>query len=303
MKHPYAIAVFEDKLYWSDWATHSIQSCDKFTGKNHHTLIKEKKDYIYGVHIFHSALKQRTSNPCSTAFCSDMCLLSGESYSCACSQDKTLSPDKHTCIEVEKKKLLVIGAGDMLLTVHHQKLGKHQVTALPVSFNEISAITFNSISGEILVADKQDKKIYTVSLENKNVQTLISTGIGQVGGMDFDYYSNNLYWTDIESGTVEILSLNTMMRKIILRDLEGEIPLDIALVPEDGIMFIAFQKPEQSVHIDRLHMDGQGGRTHVLEQGLIGPIINMLYDPGLQRIFFTDSHTGNIESTSVDGKI
>lgn len=189
----------------------------------------------------------------------------------------------------------------MLLLLQHQKLGKHQITALPISFKHISAIAYNSINGEIFIADKQDKKIYSLGFEDKESKTLISYGIGDVGGMDFDYYSNNLYWCDIELGTVEVLSLNTMTRKVILRDLQGEIPLDIALVPEEGIMFIAFQKAEHSVHIDRLLMDGSSGRTHVIEQGLIGPIVNLLYDAGLQRIFFADSHTGNIESTSIDG--
>lgn len=99
VKHPYAVAVFEDKLYWSDWTTHSIQMCDKFTGKNHHTLLKENKQYIYGIHVYHSVLKVNSGNPCATAFCSDLCLLSGpEGYSCACTQDKILSSDRHVCL-------------------------------------------------------------------------------------------------------------------------------------------------------------------------------------------------------------
>lgn len=301
VKHPYSIAVFEDKLYWSDWSTYSIQSCDKFTGKNHKTIVREKKEFIYGVHIFHSALKQRLNNPCKSAFCSDICLLSGMSYTCGCSEDKTLSADGHNCIEIEKKKLMVIGARDMLMVVQHQKLGKHHIIALPVSFSEISAITYNSLNGNIFVADKQEKKIYSVGIEDKESKILVSNGIGEITGMDFDYYSNILYWCDREMGTVEILSMNTMVRKVILHDLEGEKPVDIALIPDEEIMFVAFEKPHHGVHIDRLHMDGQGGRTHVIEQGLIGPFVNLLYDSGLQRVFFSDSHTGNIESTSKDG--
>lgn len=67
-------------------------------------------------------------------------------------------------------------------------------------------------------------------------------------------------------------------------------------------MFIAFKRPENTVHIDRIHMDGQGGRTHVVEQGLVGPKISLVYDSTLRRVFWTDSHTGNIEFTSVDGE-
>lgn len=45
-KHPFGIAVFEDKLYWSDWDTRSIESCNKFTGKNTEPLVQG--EYIYG---------------------------------------------------------------------------------------------------------------------------------------------------------------------------------------------------------------------------------------------------------------
>jgi hypothetical protein len=51
-KHPFGIAVFEDKLYWSDWDTMNIESCNKFTGKNFEPLIEA--EYVYGelINIF-----------------------------------------------------------------------------------------------------------------------------------------------------------------------------------------------------------------------------------------------------------
>ena len=97
VRHPYAVAVFENQLYWSDWHTHSIQVCNKFTGKNRHTIIKAK-DYVYGIHVYHSALKPKRSNPCSKSFCSDICLLKGmRDYTCACPQNKILTSDQHKC--------------------------------------------------------------------------------------------------------------------------------------------------------------------------------------------------------------
>lgn len=197
--------------------------------------------------------------------------------------------------------MLIISAEDMLLMFSHQKLGKHEVKALPVKFSKISDIAYNSINGDIFVADKEDKKIYSVGFDDKESKTLVSTGIGEVGGMDFDSYGNNLYWCDTEFKTVEVLSLNTMTRKVILRDLEGETPLDVALIPDEGVMFIAFQKGAHSAHVDRLHMDGQGGRTHVIEKGIVGPTVNLAYDAGLQRVFLSDAYTGVLESTSIDG--
>lgn len=46
VQHPFGLAVFEDRLYWSDWDTMSIDSCDKFTGKNHDVLVQGEQ--IFG---------------------------------------------------------------------------------------------------------------------------------------------------------------------------------------------------------------------------------------------------------------
>jgi hypothetical protein len=44
--HPFFVAVFEDTIFWSDWGMNEIQSCHKFTGLNHMTLIKEPRLHL-----------------------------------------------------------------------------------------------------------------------------------------------------------------------------------------------------------------------------------------------------------------
>lgn len=189
VKHPYAIAVFEDKLYWSDWATHSIQYCDKFTGKNRHTLIKEKRDYIYGIHVYHSALKQRMYNPCTTAYCSDLCLLSGTaSYTCACTEERVLGTDKHTCRQQAKNRTLAVSVGHVLLLVHHQTLGRHNIEVLPVSFTHIDRLAYDSIAGAILVSNSHTKQLYSINVDTHETRVLLSKDVGNIGGMDFGKY-------------------------------------------------------------------------------------------------------------------
>ncbi|KAI4466638.1 vitellogenin receptor-like protein-related-related [Holotrichia oblita] len=303
VKHPYAIAVFEDKLYWSDWNTHSIQTCDKFTGKNHHTLLKEKKEYVYGLHIFHSALKQqgRDGNPCDRAFCSDLCLLSGRTYSCACTQDKVLSADKHVCIPYEKKQILIIGGGDLLAQVEHRNLGKHEVSALPTIATDIIALAYSSENSTVFVSDAATGAILATSLTKGGETDVVYHGDGdtRISSMAYDYAGNNLYWCDTGKGTVEIFSLRTMARKVLMHDMAGELPTAIALVPDEGVMFIAFKRTESGYHVDRFRMDGTG-RTHIIDQGLVGPV-TLFYEFGLRRIFWADAGTGAIETTSVDG--
>lgn len=45
-RHPFSLAIMEDRLYWSDWDSMGIESVDKFTGKNHETLVQGEQ--IYG---------------------------------------------------------------------------------------------------------------------------------------------------------------------------------------------------------------------------------------------------------------
>jgi hypothetical protein len=49
-----------------------------------------------------------------------------------------------------------------------------------------------------------------------------------------DYVGNNLYFCDGDEGTVEILSLTTLERTILLRTSDGGVPLDVAVIPEEG---------------------------------------------------------------------
>lgn len=52
LKHPFAISVFNDRIYWSDWDTKSIQSCDKFSGKQRKTVVHDRQ--IFGKLIYFS---------------------------------------------------------------------------------------------------------------------------------------------------------------------------------------------------------------------------------------------------------
>lgn len=300
VKHPYAIAVFEDKLYWSDWGSHSIQSCNKFTGKNHTTIVKEKKADIYGIHIYHSGLKaSRATNPCSGNICSHICLLSGSTYACACPEHKKLSSDNRTCTSVEKPQVLVAGIKNTLLKIEHQKLGKQSMKKVPTITKEIASLAYDPKNNTLYIYDSKSKAILKMNVGTES-GLFIEENLVNITSLSMDYNGNNLYWCNLNKHTVEVLNLITMSKKILIHDVGDEVPVSLALVPEDGVMFVAFKKPEGTdVHIDRYHMDGSS-RTHAIEEGILGNIV-LKYDFDLGRVFWIDEMTGNIESTSAEG--
>lgn len=118
--HPYGIAVFQDKLFWSDWEARCIQSCDKFTGKN-----AVHESMIYDLEIFHSALQPSANNPCQDTQCSHLCLLnSNNSHSCECPIHFELSVNKHKCKPTRKQKTMLMGIGNQMHRLDKRSFGR-----------------------------------------------------------------------------------------------------------------------------------------------------------------------------------
>lgn len=102
LHHIFAIAVWENRVYWTDWETKSIESCDKDSGENCTQLLKTIHRPM-DIRVFHPYRQQQpATNPCDAAGCSTLCLLSPETASgarCMCPDHFILdSRDNTTCV-------------------------------------------------------------------------------------------------------------------------------------------------------------------------------------------------------------
>ena len=50
--HPFAITLFEDYMYWTDWNHKSVEKANRFTGANH-TVLQHVTHRPMDVHIYH----------------------------------------------------------------------------------------------------------------------------------------------------------------------------------------------------------------------------------------------------------
>lgn len=100
LPHPFAITVFEDAIFWTDWHTKSITTANKVTGAGLKTL-HARLHFPMDVRIFHPTRQPGFTNRCgaSNGGCQDLCLPNRESFSCVCRLGQQLSADEKTCLQ------------------------------------------------------------------------------------------------------------------------------------------------------------------------------------------------------------
>lgn len=116
-----------------------------------------------------------------------------------------------------------------------------------------------------------------------------------------DHLANNLYWIDDVKSTIEVFSLNTKKRAIVLHFSSTDRPIAMALVPSRGELFVALQSVGH-VHIDRQSIKGGHDHYHVIESGLSeNGQIHIAVDEETQVVYWSDSGNMNIEFSNFEG--
>ncbi|XP_042894167.1 low-density lipoprotein receptor-related protein 2-like [Penaeus japonicus] len=92
IKHPYAMALWANKLYYTDWISDQVWTCDKKDCDNQKRLTRWQNRTPYGIAVYHPDLYNEAENSCREHTCCKLCLLSTSSekgYTC-------LFDDPHT---------------------------------------------------------------------------------------------------------------------------------------------------------------------------------------------------------------
>lgn len=52
LPHPFGLTLHEDKIYWTDWQSKSIESADKLTGLGR-SMLADNLENLMDIHMFH----------------------------------------------------------------------------------------------------------------------------------------------------------------------------------------------------------------------------------------------------------
>uniref|UniRef100_A0A3Q1I9I5 EGF-like domain-containing protein n=1 Tax=Anabas testudineus TaxID=64144 RepID=A0A3Q1I9I5_ANATE len=115
--HPYALAVFEDRIYWTDRDRAAVFMANRLTGQEIHTLAENLND-PHDIVVFHQLRQPQGPDSCNLGSvanggCDYLCLKAPQitehspKYTCACPDGQDLGPDMRGCVPAGSENFLL----------------------------------------------------------------------------------------------------------------------------------------------------------------------------------------------------
>ncbi|KAF7248253.1 Low-density lipoprotein receptor-related protein 6 [Varanus komodoensis] len=298
LPHPFALTLFGDTLYWTDWTTRSVLACNKYTGEN----LREIHSNIFSpmdIHVFSQQRQPSATNPCGTdnGGCSHLCLMSPvkPSYQCACPTGVKLLDNEKTCKDGAIELLLLARRTDL----RRISLDTPDFTDIVLQLEDIRhaiAIDYDPVEGYIYWTDDEVRAIRRSFIDGSASQFVVQAQIAHPDGIAVDWIARNLYWTDTGTDRIEVTRLNGTMRKILISE-DLEEPRAIVLDPMVGYMY--WTDWGEVPKIERAALDGSD-RTVLVNTSLGWPN-GLALDYNENKIYWGDAKTDKIEVMNTDG--
>ncbi|XP_038047205.1 low-density lipoprotein receptor-related protein 2-like isoform X2 [Patiria miniata] len=313
----HSITIFEDSMYWTDKGNNEILQAKKFNGEN----MTVYYPYVYGlidIHAYHPAKQPPGPNPCSSNPCSNLCVLSSKDpgFSCLCPVGQTLQSDG-SCTMADVFLLVVRGSmiQGISLDPTDQSLNHIQTVtaardAYDVDFDKDGEFIYWSEA--VVEGHEEDNAARSIlraefSGFNSSSEFVPTAYLGSPVGIAIDHLSRNIYWTNPDKHTIEVMRLDgdNNYRRNVVENSGGETsvifdPASICLDPGSGMMYWA-ENGGMGVapQINRANMDGSV-LTAVVSENL-GHVDFLTIDIAQHKLYWTQSIGQLIERCNVDG--
>ncbi|XP_041974623.1 putative vitellogenin receptor isoform X2 [Aricia agestis] len=302
--HPYALAVFENTVYWSDWTSNTLQATDKIHGAANRRVLLSLDVPVFDMHIYHPV--EQRAHACSNHTCSHLCLVAGPAHAvCACPDHMILRDN--TCIMPAgyRPPYLIVGAGATLTRVQYAALGSADADRVTLDISRLQAMAYDNVRDTVYVYDGRRKTINYLNMSNFQAgiaHLFLYEGMENVIDMDFDFISDTLYVLDASRRVVEAISVRNKIKAFVHFFDEQETPISFCVIPQHGTMLVAIMVNEDSnyIFVDSMGLDGSGRKRFPITN-LVGPAVRMRYSPDTDLVYFTDEGRNIVETIHPSG--
>lgn len=305
---PSRLALFENRIYWTDATKKGIMSVDKFEGPSSIQVTYKAKDIHEpkGIIAVHALSQPHVSNPCgnNNGGCNHMCIVTavkgaptGLGFRCACHTGYQLQTDLKNCKLVReflmysqqrfiKGKVLepvIEGFSDAILPVVSRRA-------------RFVGLDFDARDEFIYYSDVLQDVIYRVHRNGTGREIVLASQNEGVEGLAVDWASKNLYYIDSRKGTLNVLSTrNVTHRRTLLKNLKR--PRAIVVHPNRGYIF--FSEWDRPANITRANTDGSG--LLVFRNVTLGWPNGLSIDFKEDRVYWCDALLDHVQHANLDG--
>ena len=304
---PVRLAVFENRVYWSDITKQALFSVDKNEGEYSIQTIFKIRD-TKAVKALHPLIQTsgNVKNPCgnNNGGCQHMCIVtaaggreSGLGYRCACNIGWRLSGDLRNCNLVQE-----------FLMYSQQRFIKGRVlepvmegfsdAILPVVSRRARfvGLDYDAHDQYIYYSDVLQDVIYRVHQNGTGREIVLASQNEGVEGLAVDWAAKNLYYIDSRKGTLNVLSTrNVTYRRTLLKNLKR--PRAIVIHPNHGYIF--FSEWDRPANISRAHADGSN--LVVFRNLTLGWPNGLAIDFTKDRLYWCDALLDHVQHANLDG--
>ncbi|KAF7275128.1 hypothetical protein GWI33_012157, partial [Rhynchophorus ferrugineus] len=297
LPHPFAITIFEDAIFWTDWHTKSIATANKQTGAGYKTL-HSHLHFPMDIHSFHPQRQPKYRNRCGigNGGCAHLCLPNRKSFSCICRMGQKLKADKKSCHKPEKF-ILFAKKRDIRIKHLDGSVERQYEMVIPIEgVKNAVSVAWDSKTNYIYWTDVAMKSINKAYWNGSSHEVIVHTNLVSPYSIAFDWVTDKLYWTDEGTSRIEISNSDGTMRSLLVWE-NLDKPRDIALDPQSGLMFWADWGEKK--RIEKASMDGTG-RTILVHANLSSPS-GLTVDHTTGKLYWTDGDLRTISLINIDG--
>ncbi|XP_030746611.1 low-density lipoprotein receptor-related protein 4 [Sitophilus oryzae] len=297
LPHPFAITIFEDAIFWTDWHTKSITTANKLTGAGYKTL-HSQLHFPMDLHSFHPQRQPKYRNRCgsSNGGCSHLCLPNNKLYSCVCRMGQKLKEDGRSCHKPDKF-ILFAKKKDIRIKHLDGSLEKQYEMVIPIDGvkNAIS-VAWDAKTNYIYWSDVAMKSINRAFWNGSNHEVIVNTNLVLPYSIALDWVTDKLYWTDESNSRIEVSNSDGSMRSILTWE-NLDKPRDITVDPHSGLMFWADWGEKK--RIEKSNMDGTS-RSVLVQSNLSSPS-GLTIDHTTGKLYWVDGDLRTINFVNMDG--